>query len=68
MHYHYFTLEQRDALSQQIRGMPSKEAAGPALEFLRSPEYGVCEVCGEDIAFIRLLQDPLLRRCGHCGG
>ncbi len=68
MHYHYFTLEQRDALSQQIRGLPSKDGAGAALEFLRSPEYGVCEACGDDIAFVRLLQDPLLRRCARCGG
>jgi RNA polymerase-binding transcription factor DksA len=68
MHYHYFTLEQRDTLSQQIRGLASKETAEPALEFLRSPEYGVCEACGDDIPYVKLLQDPLLRRCARCGG
>lgn len=66
MHYHYFTLEQRDALSRQIRSLPWKEGAGAALDFLRSPEYGVCESCGDDIPFTRLLQDPLARRCARC--
>ena len=68
MHYHYFTLEQRDALSRQIRDLPGQDGAGPALDFLRSPEYGICEACGDDIPFTRLLQDPLSRRCARCAG
>jgi RNA polymerase-binding transcription factor DksA len=61
MHYHYFTLEQRDALSRQI--LETKPAA---LDQLRSPEYGVCEVCGGDIAFVQLLANPLRKTCRHC--
>ena len=66
MHYHYFTLEQRDTLSHEIQGMPWKDGARAALAFLHSPEYGVCEACGNDIPYAKLLQDPLLRRCGRC--
>jgi RNA polymerase-binding transcription factor DksA len=71
MRYHYFTLEQREALSRAIRGMmASEDRAGGglpiALERLRSPEYGVCEVCEGDVPFVRLLADPLARRCRRC--
>lgn len=69
MHYRYFTLEQRERLSRVIHGMMSEH--GPnhldsALERLRSPDYGVCEVCGGDVPFVRLLGDPLARRCRRC--
>jgi len=68
MHYHYFTLEQRDALSRQILEKTGKEgeAGRSALVALHSPDYGICETCGADIPFVRLLQDPFQRRCGRC--
>ena len=68
MHYHYFTLEQRDALAQRIREAAGERGQDPApeLERLHSPEYALCAVCGTDIAFARLLKDPFERTCGHC--
>ena len=67
MHYHYFTLEQREALSQQIADMtPDGGMRAAAFERLRSPDYGLCEVCRTDIPFIRLLRDPFSRTCGRC--
>jgi RNA polymerase-binding transcription factor DksA len=71
MHYHYFTIEQREALSREIRRIMSSNTDGTgglssALARLRAPDYGVCEVCNEDVPFIRLMNDPLARRCRHC--
>jgi len=66
MHYHYFTLEQRGRLAQAMRAGVGGEQLGQALERLRTPEYGVCEVCKGDIAFVRLIADPLARRCAAC--
>ena len=67
MHYHYFTIEQRETLSRVLQGMMSEERArDSALARLRSPDYGVCEVCEEDVPYVRLLVDPLARRCGRC--
>jgi RNA polymerase-binding transcription factor DksA len=70
MHYHYFTLEQRETLSREIhRKMGGEDRAGglsSALERLRSPDYGVCEMCQGDVPFVRLLGDPLARRCPRC--
>lgn len=69
MRYHYFTLEQRDALARQIHAnfhegrQPELDSA---LTRLRSPDYGVCEECSGDIPFVRLLSDPLARRCRSC--
>jgi RNA polymerase-binding transcription factor DksA len=67
MHYHYFTLEQRDTLESQlratIRGEPALQAA---LQRLHQPDYGVCIECGRDIAFVRLLADPDALHCGDC--
>jgi RNA polymerase-binding transcription factor DksA len=37
-----------------------------ALERLHTPQFGVCEVCGADIAFIRLAGNPTLKRCPGC--
>jgi len=66
MHYRYFTLEQRGSLEQALRA----ELAGPALDDalgrLRSADYGVCESCGGDIPFRRLISEPLARRCADC--
>jgi len=61
MHYHYFTLEQRDALDKVMSGLPDTERST-----LHAPDYGVCEVCGADIPFVRLLAEPLARRCPAC--
>lgn len=68
MHYHYFTIEQRDALAQAMRARAAEPAIRAALERLHTPEYGVCESCGADIAFSRLSADPALRRCPACQG
>ncbi len=69
MHYHYFTLEQRDALASQIRAQMAGrqgERQSDALAALRSPGYGVCESCQADIPFVHLLEDPLARFCRRC--
>jgi RNA polymerase-binding transcription factor DksA len=69
MHYHYFTLEQRETLYRVIHGQMSEERTRErdlALERLRAPDYGVCEVCEGDVPYVRLLDDPLARRCGRC--
>ena len=66
MHYHYFTIEQRNALESTMRSNLSGAELNMALERLRSPEYGVCEACSADISFIRLAGNPTLRRCAGC--
>lgn len=66
MHYHYFTIEQRNALEQAIRERLSGPEMAVALQRLHSPEFGVCEACGADISFIRLAGNPALRRCPGC--
>jgi DnaK suppressor protein len=65
--YHYFTLEQRDALEAQIRARNMSEAAlQRALQRLHQPDYGVCIECGKDIAFVRLQSDPDALHCTDC--
>lgn len=67
MHYHYFTIEQRETLSRVMQGMLGEDREKySALERLRAPDYGVCEVCESDVPYVRLLDDPLARRCGRC--
>ena len=67
MHYHYFTLEQRDALENQIRAtITSEPARQAALQRLHQPDYGVCIECGKDIAFVRLQADPDAMHCADC--
>ena len=66
MHYHYFTLEQRNALAQAIRSRMGEPGMSTALERLHGPDYGVCECCGGDIPFVRLMRNPRLRRCDRC--
>ena len=67
IHYHYFTLKQRDALEAQIRARTSNEPAlRLALERLHQPDYGVCIECGKDIAFVRLQADPDALHCADC--
>lgn len=67
LHYHYFTIEQRNALEESIRTRLAEPGMTPALERLHTPQFGVCEVCGADISFARLQADPALRRCVNCG-
>ena len=67
MHYHYLTLEQRDAIEQRMRATASGERAlQAALQRLHQPDYGVCIECGKDIAFVRLQEDPDALHCGDC--
>ena len=66
MHYHYFTLEQRNALSDLIHSRMTEPGMPDALQRLRTPDYGVCETCGADIPFIRLMGNPQLQRCTSC--
>jgi len=68
MHYHYFTLEQRDALSRQILDLTAQDAGrkASAIDYLHSPEYGICQVCGADIPYVRLLDNPFQKTCEHC--
>ena len=67
VHYHYFTLEQRDALEAQLRAtIESGPALQRALKRLREPDYGVCIECGRDIAFVRLREDPDALHCWDC--
>jgi len=67
MHYHYLTLEQRDALEQRIRARHlSEPQLQVALQSLRQPDYGVCTACGRDIAFVRLDADPAALHCSDC--
>jgi RNA polymerase-binding transcription factor DksA len=63
VHYHYFTLEQREALERLIRD----QGGGPELlRRLHSPEYGVCESCGTDIPYTSLMESPAARYCANC--
>jgi RNA polymerase-binding transcription factor DksA len=67
MHYHYLTLEQRDALERRLRAnSPDERHLQAALQRLRKPDYGVCIECGKDIAFVRLETDPDALHCGDC--
>lgn len=63
MHYHYFTLEQRETLAKVMASLPEAER-----QSLRQPDYGVCQSCGGDIPYVKLLAEPLARRCPACQG
>jgi len=66
MHYRYFTIEQREALGQAILTRAAEPGMAGAAVRLHTPEYGVCEACGADIPFVRMLSNPRLRRCARC--
>jgi RNA polymerase-binding transcription factor DksA len=66
MHYHYLTIEQREALERRLRASLSGRALQAALQRLHQPDYGVCIECGKDIAFVRLEADPDALHCGAC--
>ena len=61
MHYHYFTLEQRSILAGLMSSLPQTQR-----QTLHEPGYGVCESCGADIPFVRLVGNPLLKLCPSC--
>ena len=58
--------EQRNALSDLIHSRMTEAGMPDALQRLRTPDFGVCETCGADIPFIRLIGNPQLRRCASC--
>ena len=66
MHYHYFTLEQRHALERAIRQRMTEPGMETVLEKPRTPDFGVCEACGGDIPFVKLIGNPALKRCPDC--
>ena len=67
MHYHYFTIEQRQALEGIIRSsLAGRPEMTSALERLRSPQFGVCEKCGADIPYRKLVSNPLQPLCAEC--
>ena len=66
MHYHYFTIEQRSALENAMRGRLGEPGIELALQRLRTPSFGVCESCGSDIAYVELIGNPTLKRCARC--
>ena len=66
MHYHYFTLEQRNTLAEAMRSRLAEPGIATELARLHSPDYGVCESCGADIPFVKLAANPGLRRCARC--
>ena len=67
MHYHYFTIEQRESLERLIRSsMAGRPEMTSALARLHSPAFGVCDKCGSDIPYRKLASDPLQRLCAGC--
>jgi RNA polymerase-binding transcription factor DksA len=66
MHYHYFTIEQRESLASLMRQRLEGEPLARALERLRASDYGLCARCGADIPFIRLEEDPFAGLCRRC--
>ena len=67
MHYHYFTIEQREALESIIRSnLAGRPEMSSALQRLRSPQFGVCDKCGKDIPYRKLVSNPLQQLCAAC--
>jgi RNA polymerase-binding transcription factor DksA len=67
MHYHYLTIEQRQALEALIRSTVRGESAlKDALAKLHQPDYGVCIECRADIGFDLLQADPSALHCRRC--
>jgi RNA polymerase-binding transcription factor DksA len=66
LHYHYLTLEQREALEKLIRSRVGALDVDAALGRLHEPDYGTCIECGKDIAFARLEADPAALHCAPC--
>ena len=66
MHYHYFTIEQRNALAELMHERATEPGMQAALERIHTPEFGVCESCQGDIPFVQLQANPQLTRCDRC--
>ena len=66
MHYHYFTIEQRDGLGHLMHARITEPGMETALQRLHAPEFGVCETCGDDIPFVLLQANPRLTHCARC--
>jgi RNA polymerase-binding transcription factor DksA len=66
MHYHYFTIEQRDILVELMRARSAEPGMEGALKRFHTPEFGVCETCGDDIPFVQLRTNPRLTHCARC--
>ena len=66
MHYHYFTIEQRDVLTELMRTRSAEPGMEAALKRFHTPEFGVCESCEADISFAQLRANPRLTRCARC--
>ena len=62
MHYRYLTIEQRESLERLIRSGGTPEL----VERLHTAEYGVCQACGADIPYVRLLDSPAAVLCTAC--
>jgi RNA polymerase-binding transcription factor DksA len=66
MHYHYFTIEQRESLKELMQRRLDGEPLQKALERLHEPDYGTCTRCGKDIAFVLLEDNPAALLCRAC--
>ena len=66
VHYHYFTIEQRNALAELMRARAAEPGMTAALERVHTPGFGVCESCQADIPFVQLQANPRLTRCERC--
>lgn len=64
----------QDFAEQPVAPQPEPEAddnvqlrkVEETLVKLRSPEFGVCEDCGGDIAYVLLKEDPFTTHCRQC--
>jgi DnaK suppressor protein len=65
-------LEELDGLEAEIDGADVEQEVRQlrrvheTLTRLRSPDYGICADCEEDIPFARLREDPYASLCLHC--
>ena len=66
MHYHYFTIEQRNVLAELMRARLAEPGMETALKRIHEREFGVCESCEADIPFVQLATNPRLRHCARC--
>ncbi len=66
MHYHYFTIEQRESLKALMQRRLDGEALQKALGRLHEPDFGTCTRCGNDIAFALLEDNPAALLCREC--
>lgn len=54
------------ALAARDRRAAERRRIEAALIRLHTDEFGWCRDCGEEIAEMRLLNDPTVTRCIHC--